>query len=185
MAKAYRTTLSEALCMLTGMTPIIVKLQDVVQRYNIKEKSSNRTFELDYDVEPKNWPHPADAVTIKDVLGNEDASVHAFTDGSKHDQGVGSGAVIIKGREMLTKLKLKLDNRCSNNQAEQLAILKSLVATESLNTNSINPRTVTIFTDSRVSVDNHAFFVEEIRKKVASLENNVLVGQGPRRNIWQ
>jgi ribonuclease HI len=129
---------------------------------------------LDYDVELKHWLHPADAVTIEEVVGNEDASVHALTDGSKHDQGVGSGA----GREMVAKLKLKLDNRCSNNQAGQLAILKALEAIESLNTHSINPRTATIFTDSRVSLDslhnpnNHAFLVEEIRKKVASSERS-------------
>ena len=49
---------------------------------------------------------------------------------------------------------------------------------ESLNNNTINPSTATIFTDSRVSLDslhnpkNHAFLVEKIRKKVASLENN-------------
>jgi ribonuclease HI len=112
-------------------------------------------------------------VTIEEVVGNEDASVHAFTDGSKHDQGVRSGAVIFKGREMLAKLMLKLDNRCSNSQAEQLAILKAVEAIESLNTHSINPGTATIFTDSRVSLDslhstnNHVFLG---RKKVASLE---------------
>jgi ribonuclease HI len=46
-----------------------------------------------------------------------------------------------------------------------------------MNSYSINPRTATIFTDSRVSLDslhnpkNHAFLVEEISKRVASLEN--------------
>ena len=105
-------------------------------------------------------------MTIEEVVGNEDASVHAFTDGRKHDQGVGSGAVIFKGREVVAKLKLKLDNICSNNQAEQLAILKALEEIESLNTHSINPRTATLFTDSRVSLDslhnpnNHAFIVD-------------------------
>jgi hypothetical protein len=49
MAKAYHTTSSEALCMLTGMTPIIIKLEEVVKRYNIKEKSGNRTFKLGYE----------------------------------------------------------------------------------------------------------------------------------------
>jgi hypothetical protein len=68
---------------------------------------------LDYDVDLKYWPYPADAVTINEVVGNEDASTHAYTEGSKHDQGVGSGAVIFKGREMIAKLKLKLDSRCS------------------------------------------------------------------------
>jgi ribonuclease HI len=76
---------------------------------------------------------------------------------------------------MVAKLKLKLDSRCSINQAEQLPILKALEAIESLNKHSINPRTAIIFTDSRVSIDslhkpnNHAFIVEEIRKKVDSL----------------
>ena len=49
-------------------------------------------------------------------------------------------------------------------------------AIDSLNKYSINPRTATIFTDSRVSLDslhnpnNDAYLFEEIRKMVASLE---------------
>ena len=63
MAKAYRTTSSEALCLLTGMSPIIIKLEEVVKRYNIRRKSGNRTLELDHDVVLKYWLHPADVVT--------------------------------------------------------------------------------------------------------------------------
>jgi ribonuclease HI len=61
------------------------------------------------------------------------------------------------------------------NQAEQLAILKVLETIESMNILSINPRTATIFTDSRVSLDslhnvnNHAHLAEGIRKKVTSM----------------
>jgi ribonuclease HI len=177
MTKAYRTTSSEALCMLTGTTPIIIKLEEAVQRYKAKERTGICKIELDHEVEFKNWPHPADIVTIEEVVRDEEATVCAYTVGSKQDQGVGSGAVIFKGSEMVAKVQLKLDKRCSNNQAEQLAILKALEAIESLNSHSINPRTATIFTDNRVSLDslhnpnNHAFLVEEIRKKVASLEN--------------
>ena len=49
-------------------------------------------------------------------------------------------------------------------------------AIESLHKTSINPRTATIFTDSRVTLDslynanNHAYLVKEIRKRVVSLE---------------
>jgi ribonuclease HI len=173
MAKAYRTTSSEALCILKG----IIKLEEVVKRYRIKKSTGSHTFVLDNDVELKYWPHPADAVTIKEVAGNEEASVQAFTDGSKHEQGVGSGAAIFIGSEIVAQLKLKLDSRCSNNQAEQLAIVKALEAIESLHNKVINPRTATIFTDSRVTLDslrnvnNHACLVEDIRKRVASLEN--------------
>jgi ribonuclease HI len=65
---------------------------------------------------------------------------------------------------------LKLGDRCSNNQAEQVAIHKALEETELLNRESISPLTAIIYTDSRVSLDslhnpnNHSFLVEEIRK---------------------
>ena len=36
MAKAYQTTSNEALCMLTGTTPIIIKLEEIAQRYKAK-----------------------------------------------------------------------------------------------------------------------------------------------------
>ena len=79
--------------------------------------------------------------------------------------------MVFKGSELVAKVQLKLDNRCSNNQAEQLAILKVLETIESMNSLSINARTAAIFTDSRVSLDslhnvnNHAHLAEEIRKK--------------------
>ena len=99
-------------------------------------------------------------------------------DGSKQDQGVGSGVAIFKGGNMVAKARLKLNKRCSNNQAEQFAIRKALETTESLNNDTNNPSTVIIYTDSRVSLDslsnpkNHAFLVEKIREKVANLESN-------------
>ena len=89
-----------------GMTPIIIKLEEVVKRYNIKRRLG--TYELDYDVELKYWPHSADAVTIKEVAGNEEASVQAYTDGSKHDKGVGSGDAIFIGSDMEVQIKKKI-----------------------------------------------------------------------------
>ena len=116
------------------------------------------------------------AVTIKEVENREEATIKAFTDGSKNQRGVGSGVVIFKGKDIIARQKLKLDNRCSNNQAEQLAIHKALEEIESLNRHSIWPLTAIIYTDSRVSLDSlhnpntRAFLVEEIRKRVDSLE---------------
>ena len=54
MAKAYRTTSSEALCMLTATTPIIIKLEEIVKRYNTKKRRSNSLMELDHEVECNN-----------------------------------------------------------------------------------------------------------------------------------
>jgi len=176
MAKAYRITSSEALCMLTTMTPIIIKLEETVKRYNTKKRKSNSFMELDHEVEYKYCPHPADAVTIEEVVRDEEATLQAFTDGSKQEKGVGAGAVVFKGSEFVAKVQQKLDNRCSNNQVEQLAILKVLETIESMNSHSIIPRTVMIFTDSMVSLDslhnpnNHAHLAEEIRKKVTSMK---------------
>ena len=85
---------------------------------------------------------------------------------------MGSGVAIFEGSIMVAKARLKLNTRCSNNQAEQFAILKALETIESLNNNIINPRKVIIYTDSRVSLDSlsnpkkHAFLIENIRKKV-------------------
>jgi ribonuclease HI len=72
------------------------------------------------------------------VVGNKETPIQVYTDGSKQEQGVGSGAVIFKGSKMIAKLQFKLDNRCSN-QAEQLAVLKALEKLEVLNRQSINP----------------------------------------------
>jgi len=53
----------------------------------------------------------------------------------------------------------------------------ALEANESLPNKVIHPRMATIFTDSRVAIDslcnvnNHAYLVEEIRKRVARLES--------------
>jgi ribonuclease HI len=53
---------------------------------------------------------------------------------------------------------------------------KALEAINSLNKHNINPRTATIFTDSRVSLDslrnhnNHVYLVEEMMKMLAILE---------------
>ena len=77
---------------------------------------------------------------------------------------------IFVGKELAVQSKFKLDNRCSNNQAEQLAILKALEAIESIEITDNSSRSATIFTDSRISIDslknanNHSYQVEESRK---------------------
>ena len=35
------------------------------------------------------WPHPADAVTIGEVVGNEETTVKVYTDGSKKTREMG------------------------------------------------------------------------------------------------
>jgi len=65
--------------------------------------------------------------------------------------------------------KYKLQNCCSNNQTEQIAILKSLEELTSLSDH--NARTVAIYTDSKVTLASlrNNFIIEEIRNKVRQL----------------
>ena len=72
-------------------------------------------------------------------------------------------------------IKYRLNGRCSNNQAEQLAILKVLENLQHLETNE---RTVLVLTDSRRALESlknrkkHTYLMEKIRKKVTELERN-------------
>jgi hypothetical protein len=50
IARAYRTTSSEALCVLTAITPIILKIA-VVKEYSFREKQQNQEINNDQDVE--------------------------------------------------------------------------------------------------------------------------------------
>ena len=99
IAKAFRTTSNEALCILSGITPIIIKMEEVVRLYNTRKIRGSLTQELDYVVEHKNWPHPADGAIIFEEEDTKESTVLAYTDGSKSGLGVGSGTVIYIGKK--------------------------------------------------------------------------------------
>ena len=50
IAKAYWTTSNEALCTLTGTTPIEIKAKETTNLYRITRERQN--LQLDYEVEP-------------------------------------------------------------------------------------------------------------------------------------
>jgi len=87
------------------------------------------------------------------------------------EEGVGSGIAIFTNRKLTDTIKYRLNGRCSNNQAEQLAILKALENIQNLDTNE---KTAQVFTDSRITPDaikNHTHLIEQIRTKVIEMEN--------------
>jgi ribonuclease HI len=98
-----------------------------------------------------------------------------FTDGSKSEQGVGSGVAIFTVKVLTEQLKFKLDDRCTNNQAEQLAIVKALEVIETQQLKQNEHGTAVIYTDSRITLDakrsakNHNHIVEGIRKRAVNL----------------
>ena len=115
----------------------------------------NQEYQIDKAENPRNWLHPADIVSVNDTKDDgEDQLWHIFTDGSKREQGVGSGVAIFTGKVLTEQLKFKLDSKCSNNQAEQLAIVKPLEAIQSQQENQKENRTAVNDTDSKITLDS-------------------------------
>jgi hypothetical protein len=67
IAKAYRTISHEALSVLTGITPIHIKAQDVATQYNITTGTSTQKYQIDKAENPRNWLHSADIVSVNDT----------------------------------------------------------------------------------------------------------------------
>ena len=88
---------------------------------------------------------------------------------------MGSGVPVFRGRILTEQLKFKLYNRCSNNQAEQLAIVKALEVIGTQRVNQNEHKTAVIYTDSKITLDsirsakNHNHLLEEIRKRIVTL----------------
>ena len=63
IAKVYWTTSNEALCVLTGLTPIAIKIEEMTKIYQLTKGSANKNELVDNDMEVKHWQPPADAIT--------------------------------------------------------------------------------------------------------------------------
>ena len=89
----------------------------------------------------------------------------------QNDNGVRAGIANFMKGKLEEQLKYKLHNNYSNNQAEQMAIVKAIEAIGNIHIRDGRLRTATIYTDSRVTVQslknhrNHKNLIEEIRKK--------------------
>jgi ribonuclease HI len=96
---------------------------------------------------------------------------------SKNGHGVRSGVAVFVGKELQGQLKFKLENKCSNNQVEQLAIAEALEVIDTIDITENSPRTIGIFTDSRMTIDslknvnNHSYLLEEMKKRKCTLQN--------------
>jgi len=97
----------------------------------------------------KYWPHLAKHVKIIDGQEDSTHTIQAYTDGSKSDIGVGSEIAISSDSNLTATLKYRLNGRCSYNQAEQLAILKTLEYIQNL---KIKEKTILLYTDSRITL---------------------------------
>ena len=106
--------------------PIIIKTEEIVKQYNIRKGIGSKTQLIDRELDLKISLHPADADKIIGAKGYQDQTIQAYTHGSKNEHGVGYVVAIFFGNGLAVQLKFKLDNKCPNNQAEQLATFKAL-----------------------------------------------------------
>ena len=91
---------------------------------NVRSYKATHNTKCDAHLGVRYWPHPAEIPLIRVPTEVPHNAITIFMDGSKIGRKVGAAAVIIKDEIILHQSKYKLHERCSNNQAEQVAILR-------------------------------------------------------------
>ena len=107
------------------MAPIEIKIEQAAQFYNATRGNTNVKTQFERDTDVTKWQHPADAI-IRVSQEKEENPTQIFTDGSRSERGVGSGVAIYNSGEIIDTIECRLSKKCTNNQAEQLAILIAL-----------------------------------------------------------
>jgi len=85
-------------------------------------------------------------------MEGEEESLHpiqAYTDGSKSYLAVGAGVVICIDNNIIKTMQYRLNERCSNNQTKQMAILKAL---EYIQKMEPEEKIVLVHTDSKITL---------------------------------
>ena len=173
IAKSYRTVSNEALCMITGLTPIDIKIEETSRLFQITKGNIKEKVQFDHDTRTKHWLHRAISFSILEDCKEDDSTIQIYTDGSKNEQGVGAGTAIFITGKHTSSLQYRLNFRCTNNLSEQAAILKSL---EYLQTTNMAAKMVTVYTDSQTTLDSiknariHTSLIDKIRLQTRKLE---------------
>jgi ribonuclease HI len=159
--------------MMAGVLPIGIAIEGKTCLYKRKRRIGKDEYEWDKPMPPEEWPHPAWRTAILETTSLISYPTEIFTDGSKIGDKVGVGVAVYKDKILVMKYKYKLQKHCSHNQAEHIAILKSL---ENLPTLADQPnRMAAIYTDSKMTLDSlknyniHNVPIEAIRSRVRHL----------------
>jgi hypothetical protein len=107
-----------------------------------QRRNGRITLLVDQEMEFNNWRNPADEVKTTEDKGYEHRTILIYRDGSMNEHGVGSGVAMFVQQKLAVQLQFSLGIRCSNNQAEQLAIVKALDAIETIDIPQKSPRTI-------------------------------------------
>jgi hypothetical protein len=80
IAKAYRTVSNEALCILSRLTPIAIKIEEA-QFYQITRGSNKEEAQTNRGMVIKYWHRPAETITFLTEDNPGTSSAQIFTDG--------------------------------------------------------------------------------------------------------
>ena len=95
-------------------------------------KATHNNIEYDAPLEVRYWPQPTEIPLIIAPTEIPHNVINIFTDGSKIGGKIRVAAVIIKNDIIPHQSTFKLHERCSNNQAEQVPILRALEQIQNL-----------------------------------------------------
>lgn len=180
ITKAYRTVSYEASCVLAAVKPINIKIQEILEVYKATHIITTKETPSLLEEPPKlsEWPHPADRISIQVAQETKRYDTEIYTDGSKINGKVGAAAVIFQNGQAVKKLKYKLGIDCSNNQAEQIAILQALIEIKANRELEVGEKQVLVNTDSQITVEllkNSQIrnkIIEEIKNETKHLQEN-------------
>jgi ribonuclease HI len=159
--------------MITGLTPIDIRIKENAQLYQITKGNKQEEVQFVHDTRKKHWLHPTISFTILEDGRDDDSSIKIYTDGCKNEKGADAGVAIFITGKHTTSLQYRLNERCTNNQSEQVAILKSLEYVQNIYT---AVKKVTIYTDSQTTLDSiknsriHTSLIDKIRLQTWQLE---------------
>jgi ribonuclease HI len=159
--------------MMVGVLPIGIAIEGKTCLYERKHCIGKDSYQWDKPLPPDEWPHPSWRTDILETSNLISYPTEIFSDGSKTGDTVGAGVAVYNDKKLVMKFKYKLQKHCSNNQEEQITILKSL---ENLPTLTDQPnRKTAIYTDSKMTLDSlknyniHNVLIEAIRNRVRQL----------------
>jgi hypothetical protein len=96
-------------CVLTGLTPITIKLEEMAKLYQLTKGSPNKNVIVDNDMEVKHWQHPANAIARMFEDTDERSLIQIFTDGSKIEKGVGAGVAFFVSGLHINNMQCRLN----------------------------------------------------------------------------
>jgi hypothetical protein len=112
-----------------------------------------KTSTYDASLEVRYWPHPAEIPLIRESTEIPHNVINIFTDGSKFGGKVAAATFIIKDDKVIHQSKFRLHERCSNNQAEQVAIIRALQQIQCLQLKEDEEKMAVINTHSKVTLE--------------------------------